>query len=203
MNTGPADHPVLEICPPVERQPGHLLAQDIVSRCMEPGLDRDRLASQVRKYAKMQFLAPLGVDANDGRNPYLYGIDSALIAKVLSTLGWASLDIVAGADTPACIGREVAHALKLHPSAREAKTGGTPALRVIRDFMEGMGGWSLHVRWMIDDTGRKRVAARLWNVPQGYMPPFMGDPEPLAHAEVVISLDRILPIILADREGMN
>lgn len=203
MNTGPADHPVLEFCEPIERKPGHMLAQDLVSRCMEPGLDRDRLASQVRKYAKMNFLAPLGVDAKDGRNPYLYGIDSALIAKVLATLGWASLDIVAGDDGPACIGRAVSNALKFHSTARDSRLGRNPASRVLLDYHNGVDGWSLHIRWLIDDAGFKRVVAKLWNVPHGIMPPFMGDPEPLPHAEVVLSLDRILPVILGNREGMN
>lgn len=170
---------------------------------MEPGIDRDRLASQVRQFAKRDYLAPLGVDANDGRNPYLYGLDSALIAKVLSTLAFTSLDIMAGDDGPACIGRAVSNALKFHGAARDARFGRNPASRVLLDYRNGVEGWSLHVRWMIDDYGHKRVAARLWNVPQGIMPSFMPDPEPLPHAEIVIALDRILPIITADRKGMN
>lgn len=203
MNTGPTDHPILELIQPIERKPGHLLAKDIVDRCLEPGLEREHLSNQMRQFAKRNYLAPLGVDANDGRNPYLYAEDSALIAKVLSVLAFSSLDIHAGDDGPACIGRTVSNALKFHGSARDAKFGRNPAARVLLDWQRGVEGWSLHLRWMIDDTGQKRVAARLWNVPHGIMPPFMPDPEPLPHAEMVISLDRVLPIITADRAGMN
>lgn len=203
MNTEPSDHPALELVGPIERQPGHLLAGDIVSRCMEPGLDSGLLANQMRQFAKRDYLAPLGVDANDGRNPYLYALDSALIAKALSTLAFSSLDIYAGDDGPACIGRAVSNALKFHGGARDAKIARNPATRILLDYRNGVEGWSLHVRWLIDDNGQKRVAARLWNVPQGHMPSFMPDPEPLPHAEIMVTFDRILPVITADRKAMN
>ena len=138
METGPADHPVLEFCGPLERQPTHLLQKDILSRCMEPGLDREYLSNQVRQFAKRNYLAPLGVDANDGRNPYLYALDSALIAKVLNTLAFASLDIYAGGDGPACIARAVSNAMKAHGSARDAKFGRNPASRVLLDWQRGV-----------------------------------------------------------------
>ena len=209
----------LEFCPPIKREARHLLPQDIVDRCMEPGLDRAAVASQVRKYASKSLLRPVGVDEDDGRKPFLYEFDSVLIAKALSTLGWTTLHIVADSEGPDTIAREVSTALKgfnlsdffpqgvpkgLNVNAYLNERGGSPARRILMDWADGIGGWSLHVRWFIDDaTGKRRVRCKVWNAPKGFMPSFMPDPEPLPHAEIIVPFDRLLPVITANRKGMN
>jgi len=219
MSTETGEPQALEFCPPIKREPQHLFPQDIVDRCMEPGLDRNAVTSQVRKYAGKGLLRPVGVDEDDGRKPFLYEMDSVLIAKVLSTLGWTTLHIVADSEGPDTIAREVSTALKgfnltdlfpqgvpkgLNVNAFLIEQGRTPARRILLDWANGVSGWSVHVRWFVDDaTGKRRVRCKLWNAPNGFMPSFMPDPEPLAHAEMVISLDRVLPIITVDRGGMN
>ncbi len=65
-------------------------------------------------------------------------------------------------------------------------------------------GWSLHVAWTLDGAGQKRVGAKLWNVLNGFTPNLFGGPEPvIPHAEVILPMDRILPVILGNRQGMN
>jgi hypothetical protein len=186
---------------------------------MEPGLDRGKVASQVRKYAGLGLLRPVGIDEDDGRKPFLYEMDSVLIAKTLSTLGWTTLDIVAGGDGPDSIAREVSTALKgfnlgdVFPDgvpkgenvqATLKRLGGWPAARVLLDWNQGVGGWSLHVRWFVDDaTGKRRVRCKLWNASNGFTPSFMSYPEPLPHAEIIVPFDRLLPVITSNRKAMN
>jgi hypothetical protein len=71
-------------------------------------------------------------------------------------------------------------------------------------YRRGVTGWSLHVASMLDGAGQKRVGAKLWNIGNGFTPNLFSGLEPvIPHAEVVLSLNRILPIILGNREGMN
>jgi len=209
------EFPTIHYLPPVDRQPSHLSRKDVVARCLEPGLARESMEPFVKKCAARDFLRPVGIDAADKRAPYLYEIDSALIAKCLHTLSFASIEV----DGPDAIGRAVSLAMKaqnlsdhfpdgipkgLNRQAYLRQFGESPSDWAILDYQRGVTGWSLHVAWTLDDAGKKHVGAKLWNVQNGFMPNLFGGPEPvIPHAETVLSLDRILPIILGDREGMN
>lgn len=212
------EFPTLHVLPPLEREPSHLTRKSVVTRCLEPGLTRESVEAFVKNCAARDFLRPVGIDGGDGRAPYLYEVDSALIAKCLHTLALGTMD-VAYSDGVDGIGRAVSLAMKAFavedhfpngvPKGENLQTyfsafGPSPAAWAILDHRRGVTGWSLHVAWTIDGTGRKRVGAKLWNIGNGFTPNLFGGSEPLVpHAETVLSLDRILPIILADREGMN
>lgn len=208
--------PTIHVLPPLERQPSHLTRKDLVTRCLEPGLTRDSVDPFFKRFKTEDFLRPVGVDGGDGRAPFLYEIDSALIFKCLHTLSVAGIEV----DGPIGTGRSVSIAMKAFavedhfpngvPKGENLQTyfrafGPSPAAWAILDYRRGVTGWSLHVAWTLDGAGRKRVGAKLWNIGNGFTPTMWPkEPEPLVpHAETVISLDRILPIILADREAMN
>lgn len=211
--------PSIHAVRPIEREERHLARKDVVARCLEPGLTRDSLEPFVKRCAARDFLLPVGTDIADKRAPYLYELDSVLIAKCLHTLSLTTMD-VAHSDGLDGIGRAVSWAMKapnlndhfpdgipkgLNRQAYLSQFGPSPAAWAILDHRRGVTGWSLHVAWTIDGTGRKRVGAKLWNIGNGFTPTMWPEEsEPLVpHAETVLSLDRILPIILADREGMN
>lgn len=209
------EFPTIHYLPPLDRQPSHLSRKDVVARCLEPGLARDSLEPFVKKCAARDFLRPVGIDAADKRAPFLYEVDSALIAKALHTLSFASIEV----DGPDAIGRAVSLAMKAFavedhfpngvPKGENLNAyfrafGPSPAAWAILDYRRGVMGWSLHVAWTLDGAGQKRVGAKLWNIGNGFTPNLFHGSEPvIPHAEVVLSLDRILPVILGNREGMN
>ena len=82
-----------EFIKPVKPRPGLFKTGGIVTRCMEPGLDKATLTSQVRTYHQRSYLTPFGTDETDARGAYLYAIDQVLVAKVLATLNFAGLDL--------------------------------------------------------------------------------------------------------------
>nr|WP_306266474.1 hypothetical protein [Pararhizobium sp. IMCC3301] len=216
------DTPVLEYCPPIERKPGHLTIKTLTDRCHEVPIEWDFVYGIAKKCIQEQHLTPLGVDANDGRNPFLFGQDSALILKVMTTLVLTTAKVF-GAEGPDSLGRAVSNALKYHnvsdhfpdgvPKGENVQAyfrqfGRNPASWVILDDERGVKGWSLHVRWFFDDDGQKRCAAKLWNVTTGFMPDFLPNAdglEALPHAEIIMPMDRILPILKfnRDRSRMN
>lgn len=216
--TEPDETKTIHLVKRMERQPHHLTRRDLVARCLEAGLTRDTIEPFAKKCAARDFLRPVGIDAADKRAPFLYAEDSVLIMKCLHTLSLTTLD-VAYSDGPDGIGRAVSNAMKGFsindhfpngvPKGESLHTyfsqfGASPADWVLLDSQRGVTGWSLHVAWTLDGAGRKRVEAKLWNIGNGFTPNLFGGPEPLIpHAETVIAMDRILPIITADRQGMN
>ncbi len=216
-----------ELIKPVKPRPGLFKTGGIVNRCLEPGLDKATLTSQVRSYHQRNYLTPFGTDKTDARGAYLYAIDQVLVAKVLATLNFAGLDLKdRDTDDFSGLGHMASLCLKAHslndhfpnrdfpddPSSYFKQFGRNPASWVILDWERGVLGWSFHARWTIDEaTERRRVYCKLWNVQNGFMPRFqpLKDDEPADAPDIpplgefVIPLDRILPVVLSDREAMN
>jgi hypothetical protein len=211
------DRPTFSPLAPIERGPDHFSRKDIIARCVEPGISREALEPQVKRFASAGFLRPVGVDANDGRSPVLYERDSVLIAKCLHLLIGTSMDVV---HEEGGIGRAVAIALKSFafddhfpngiPKGENrhgyfSAFGINPAWWVLHDYERGVGGWTLHVGWTINPDGKRQVGAKLWNAVNGFTPEMWpGESEPLvAHAETVVALDRFLPMIYRDAKGLH